>query len=65
MFVLLRSVGMWAEEEEDERPGFGAKKKGGGFTAPIGFVSGGIKQGDKTFKPGEDVSQQGFHNIQV
>lgn len=48
---------MWADNESDEeRPGFGGGKKSG-FTAPIGFVSGGIKQGDKTFKPGEEVCE--------
>ncbi|KAH3729486.1 hypothetical protein DPMN_055458 [Dreissena polymorpha] len=43
------------EEDDNERPGFGGRgKKKSDFTAPIGFVSGGIKQGDKTFKPGEE-----------
>ncbi|XP_052242663.1 tuftelin-interacting protein 11-like isoform X2 [Dreissena polymorpha] len=50
------TFGIWADEEDDnERPGFGGRgKKKSDFTAPIGFVSGGIKQGDKTFKPGEE-----------
>jgi hypothetical protein len=47
---------MWADNDsDDERPGFGGGKKKSDFTAPIGFVSGGIKQGDKTFKQGEEV----------
>ena len=51
-------VGMWADNDsDDERPGLGGGgRKKSDFTAPIGFVSGGIKQGDKTFKPGEEVS---------
>ncbi|XP_053397449.1 tuftelin-interacting protein 11-like [Mercenaria mercenaria] len=49
------TYGMWADNDsDDERPGFGGGKKKSDFTAPIGFVSGGIKQGDKTFKPGEE-----------
>jgi len=51
--------GVWADQvsdDDDERPGFGTRgKKKSGFTAPIGFVSGGIKQGDKTFKPEDEV----------
>lgn len=48
---------MWADHEsDDERPGFGAGgRKKPDVTAPIGFVSGGIKQGDKTVKQGEEV----------
>ena len=47
---------MWADNDsDDERPGFGGGKKKSDFTAPIGFVSGGIKQGDKTFKEGDEV----------
>ena len=50
--------GMWARDsdDEDERPGFGSSsKKKSDFTAPIGFVSGGIKQGDKTVKQEDEV----------
>ena len=48
---------MWADNDsDDERPRFG----GGGnrknnLAMPMNFVSGGIKQGDKTYKPGEEV----------
>lgn len=48
--------GMWAESEsdEDERPAFGGSgRKGKDFTAPIGFISGGIKVGSKVTKDGE------------
>lgn len=50
------TFGIWADpDSDDERPGFGGGgKKKSDFTAPIGFVSGGIKQGDKTIKPGEE-----------
>jgi len=52
-------LGIWADDDsDDERPGFGKAKKKNDFTAPIGFVSGGIKQGDKTVKPGEEVLYQ-------
>ena len=54
---FLSLVGMWADpDSDDERPRFG----GGGsrknnLTTPMNFVSGGIKQGDKTYHPGEEV----------
>ena len=58
-------VGIWADEDSDEeRPSFGG---GGGknkkdYTAPMNFVSGGIKVGDKVEKvKGED----GAENISV
>ncbi|WAR09127.1 TFP11-like protein [Mya arenaria] len=62
------TFGIWADEDsDDERPGFGTRgKKKSDFTAPIGFVSGGIKQGDKTFKPGEeDVQEDGDANFDL
>ena len=43
---------MWAEDsDEDERPGFGGLgKRSKDYSAPIGFVSGGVKVGDKVTK---------------
>ena len=52
---------MWADEDsDDERPSF-AKKGGSGrdMTAPMNFVSGGIKVGDKVTKEGEEDDDQG------
>ncbi|KAL4232809.1 Tuftelin-interacting protein 11 [Mactra antiquata] len=50
------TYGMWADNDsDDERPGFGGGgRKKPDITAPIGFVSGGIKQGDKTVKQEEE-----------
>ncbi|CAC5379629.1 TFIP11 [Mytilus coruscus] len=44
--------GMWADNDsDDERPGFGKpNRRNKDMTAPIGFVSGGFKQGDKITK---------------
>jgi tuftelin-interacting protein 11 len=55
------TYGVWAEDsDEDERPGFGKKDKArNNFTAPIGFVSGGIKVGDKVSKDGGGDRQGG------
>ena len=43
--------GIWADDsDEDERPAFGraaGKTKGKNYTAPMNFVSGGVKVGDK------------------
>ena len=42
--------GMWAEndsDEEDSRRGFGGGKKQADYSAPMNFVSGGLKEGDK------------------
>lgn len=46
---------MWANsDDEDNTPGFGSgRRKRKDYTAPIGFVSGGIKQGSKIKKEGE------------
>ena len=56
--IVILSSGMWADQDsdDDDRPRFG----GGGsrknnLSTPMNFVSGGIKQGDKTYKPGEEV----------
>ena len=48
---------MWADHEsDDERPRFGGgSSRKNNLSAPMNFVSGGIKQGDKTYKPGEEV----------
>jgi tuftelin-interacting protein 11 len=47
---------MWANsDDEDNTPGFGGgRRKKKDYTAPIGFVSGGIKQGSKIKKEGEE-----------
>ena len=43
--------GMWAEADSDEEPQFKRKgKKGKDYHAPVSFVSGGIKVGDKVTK---------------
>ncbi|XP_064606027.1 tuftelin-interacting protein 11-like [Liolophura sinensis] len=49
------TYGIWAEsdDEEDTRPSLGRKKKAN-YTAPIGFISGGLKQGSKVVKPGQE-----------
>ncbi len=49
---------MWADDSDDERPGFGggSGKSSKQYSAPIGFVSGGVKVGDKVTKEEEPVS---------
>lgn len=47
--------GMWANSDDEDTPGFGrGRRKKKDYTAPIGFVSGGIKQGSKIKKEGDD-----------
>ena len=48
--------GMWADDSDDERPAFGKKQKD--YTAPVSFVTGGIKVGDKVTKAEEDEEQE-------
>lgn len=45
-------LGIWADEsdEEDERPSFKNNKTPKSYTAPIGFVAGGIQQAGKKDK---------------
>ncbi|VDM82960.1 unnamed protein product [Strongylus vulgaris] len=56
-FLPLRSI--WADKEESDeedayaRPSFGKKAKKD-YTAPINFVSGGIKQGNTVKKTGKE-----------
>lgn len=46
---------MWANSDDEDTPGFGSsRRKKKDYTAPIGFVSGGIKQGSKIKKEGEE-----------
>ena len=46
---------MWADDSDEEHPGFGhGKKSNKDYSAPIGFVSGGVKVGDKVTKDGGD-----------
>ncbi|VDI18059.1 tuftelin-interacting protein 11 [Mytilus galloprovincialis] len=49
--------GMWADNDsDDERPGFGkSNRRNKDMTAPIGFVSGGFKEGDKITKNERDA----------
>ena len=52
---------MWAEDsDEDERPGFGGygKRNTKDYSAPIGFVSGGVKVGDKVTKHDNDEDEE-------
>ena len=56
---LVAMTGIWADEDSDEgRPSFGghghAKKD---FTAPMNFVSGGVKVGDSITKTEEKQSE--------
>ena len=53
------SPGMWADQDSDDdgRPRFGGGNRKNNLSTPMNFVSGGIKQGDKTYKPGEEASQ--------
>lgn len=46
------------EEAEDARPSFGRNKRRKDYTAPVAFVSGGIKQGDRVTKPGEQGDEE-------
>ena len=55
--------GMWADDSDDESPSVSGRRKGKDYTAPIGFVSGGIKQGDKITKPGGEESDNDSDNI--
>ncbi|XP_048777997.2 tuftelin-interacting protein 11-like [Ostrea edulis] len=61
--------GMWANsDDEDNTPGFGGgRRKRKDYTAPIGFVSGGIKQGSKIKKEGEgeEDSSDSEKDIQI
>ena len=48
-------AGIWADDsdEEQQRPGFGGFGGGKGskdYTAPVSFISGGVKVGDKVTK---------------
>jgi len=56
------TYGIWAENSDSEgegevRAGFGSKKASRDFTAPIGFVSGGI-QGEKKKKKDEEEDKE-------
>jgi len=56
------TYGIWAENSDSDgegevRAGFGSKKKSRDFTAPIGFVSGGI-QGEKKKKKDEEENRE-------
>lgn len=58
MLLLFTCVGMWADSESDEetdRPKFSKRNKGPkDYFAPVSFVSGGIKIGDKVTKQEEE-----------
>lgn len=45
--------GMWADDSDDERPGFSRSRKKDMVGMPVNFVSGGFKQGDKITKDGD------------
>ena len=59
-------AGIWAEDsDEEERPSFGGFGGGRGsknYTAPVSFISGGIKVGDKVTK---EVDDDGVHLVTV
>ena len=43
------------DSDEDVRPSFGGgRKPAKNYTAPVGFVSGGVKIGDRVTKTGEE-----------
>lgn len=52
--------GMWADQDsdDDERPRFGGGNRKNNLSTPMNFVSGGIKQGDKTYKQGEEDEEE-------
>ena len=53
---------MWADDSDEERPSFGRGGKGSkDYSAPIGFVSGGVKVGDKVTKE-ENEDDHGVSN---
>ena len=58
-------AGIWADDsDEEERPSFGGSGKGSkNYTAPVSFISGGIKVGDKTTK--QVVDDDGDHHVTV
>ena len=49
-------AGIWAEDsDEEQRPSFGGGGRGSkDYTAPVNFISGGVKVGDKVTKEVED-----------
>ena len=48
-------IGIWAEnEEEEDRPRFSSGRSAKDYTAPVNFISGGIKIGDRVMKEEEE-----------
>ena len=67
-FILLSVFfsGMWADDsDEDERPGFSGhgKRNTKDYSAPIGFVSGGVKVGDKVTKNENEEDQEVLNGL--
>jgi hypothetical protein len=61
--MLWSLSGIWADEDsDDERPGFANRRRGKDYTAPVGFVSAGIKEGQKPSgsKDGDDEDDESF-----
>ena len=56
LIFIFDSLGIWADDsDEDERPtSFNRDNRRKNFTAPMNFVSGGVKVGDTVRKAGED-----------
>ena len=54
-------------DDEDDRPSFGGggRRSAKNYTAPVGFVSGGIKVGDKVTKTGDDGDEAGDGQMSV
>lgn len=51
MTISILKSGIWAQDGDDERPSFGDSKKRKKDSAPVQFVSGGIKIGSRTELP--------------
>ena len=57
---FLLYLGIWGDDsDEDERPGLGGGKSKKDYSAPIGFISGGVKVGDKVTKEGGSAEEAG------
>ena len=57
---FLTIPGIWADsDEDDERPSFGGGgKRSKDYSAPVSFISGGVKVGSKVTKENEDGDEE-------
>ena len=57
--MIIIITGIWADpDSDDERPSFGKGAKKKDFTAPVNFISGGVKVGSKITKSGKDDNEE-------